>query len=124
MASVSDVKVNWIGSGFTLRAGYDALALLEQRVTQRTGKHESFAVICARVTTGVPLVTDVTDVFAALALPRGEHYPAALLAAMPLDDGAAVIEGVAHIQAAFAAARPPAKAGVKPEDGKPESDPQ
>lgn len=118
--SISDVRVNWCGKDFTLRADWSAMAELER------ASGESYAVVFARMGSGVPMLTDVLNAFAAFALPRGRHTREGLQTLMPFDGGETLIQAYRHVESAVAAAKPPAapagEATGKTEE--PQADPQ
>lgn len=71
--SVSDVKVKFAGVDFTLRASIETLVKVEQSLG------EAYPVVMNRVLNQpVPRLLDLSEVFAAFALPHGKHTPQAV----------------------------------------------
>lgn len=101
--SISDVKRNFCGKSFTLRATVEQLARLELE----TG--EPYAVTFQRLGAGVPRLVDVSAAFACFALPHGKHSAASIRAIMPFDDGQSLIEAYQFVRDAVTKAQAPAE---------------
>lgn len=118
--SISDVKVNWCGKDYTLRADWAAMAEIE------AATRESYAIVFARMGSAMPLMSDVLTTFAAFALPHGRYTREHLQELMPFDNGETLIQAYKHVEAAITAARAPAPAPAAEGDATTEkpADPQ
>lgn len=67
----------------------------------------SAAAILHRINSGAPRITDVSEMFAAMALPHGKHTAAAVRAIMPVRYGKTLLEMCEHMDKALSAAMPP-----------------
>lgn len=116
--SVSDVKVTFCGVRYTLRANWEAMVAIEQAL------QVPYALVFARMGGGVPRLSDVTEAFAAMALPHGAHTAEAIRSTMPFDAGASLIEAAKHVSAAIKAAQPKTAETDEAEAGAAVADPQ
>lgn len=121
-ASISDVQREWCKKPFTLRASQEAFAQVELELG------ESYAVVLTRMTKAIPRLTDVTAVFAALALPHGKYSGKTIRALMPaIDGGASLVAARDFINAALEAASPKdgdVTGAGETEEGKGKADPR
>lgn len=121
-ASISDVQREWCKKPFTLRASQEAFAQIELEL------NEAYPVVLTRMCKAVPRLTDVTAVFAALALPHGKYTGKTIRALMPaIDGGKSLIDARDFINAALEAAAPKEGDTTPREDageGKDKSDPR
>jgi hypothetical protein len=99
--SISDVKREFCGKQFTLRASQEAWAQVELELK------ESHLTVFSRILNEVPRQTDLTATFAALALPHGKHSGRSIRAIMPVMDGGKSMKQLAEaIKDAWIAASP------------------
>lgn len=114
--SVSDVKATFAGKDYTLRATVGALHTLERIFS------DPYYIVTARMLNAPPRLTDVSEVFAAIALPHGEHSASGLIALIEFEKQAErILELRNGVAKAINAASPkkPAEGG-----GEGKADPQ
>jgi len=111
--SVSDVKVQHAGVDFTLRASIECYVQIERALS------EPYAIVMNRaLNSNVPRLTDVSEVFAAFALPHGKHTAAGIRGAMEFAKQAEQLKALRQsIALAVDAALPKTAEGEKTAEG-------